>query len=111
MVNMTSVPMVGFQNVLTFADMSVAAKKVAPVFLQTQFLNFLFGLRISGLFVSLVLGLLILFFYFRVKKLSSKKTVKVGLSGIDKESLLFDRKINVMLKKIDDYISFENILY
>jgi len=25
--------------------------------------------------------------------------------------LLFDKKINLMLKKIDDYISFENILY
>ena len=43
--------------------------------------------------------------------MSSKKTVKTGLSGIDKESLLFDKKINVMLRKIDDYISFENILY
>ncbi len=108
---MTSVPMTGFQNVLTFADMYAAAKVVAPVFLKTQFLNFLFGLRVSGLLVSLVLGLLALFFWIRVKKLSSKKTVKTGLSGIDKESLLFDKKINVMLRKIDDYISFENILY
>jgi len=59
---MTSIPMTGFQNVLTFADMNEAAKKVAPVFLKTQFLNFLFGLRVSGLLVSLVLGLLVLFF-------------------------------------------------
>jgi hypothetical protein len=104
-------PIVGFQNVLTFADMNAAAKVVAPVFLKTQFLNFLFGLRVSGLLISLILGLLVLFFYFRIKKLSSKKTAKVGLSGGDKESLLYDKKINVMLRKIDDYISFENILY
>ncbi len=108
---MTNMPINGFQDVLTFADMSAAAKVVAPVFLKTQFLNFLFGLRVSGLLISLVLGLLVLFFWIRVKKLSSKKTVKTGLSGMDKESLLFDRKINLMLKKIDDYISFENILY
>ena len=101
----------GFENVLTFADLKVAATIVAPIFLRDTFLNFLFGVRVLGIVLIFVFVFLILFLKLKLKKMKAKKEVKVGLSGIEKESLLYDTKINAMSKKINEYISFENILY
>jgi hypothetical protein len=103
--------MPGLENVLTFADLQIVARSVAPIFLRDTFLNFLLGLRLSGIIISFILLILILFFGIRLKRMKSKKETKIGLSGIEKESLLYDTKINAMFKKINDYISFENILY
>jgi hypothetical protein len=103
--------MAGLENVLTFADLQIAARTVAPIFLRDTFLNFLFGLRIFGIILSFILLILILLFRMKLIKIKTKKEAKVGMSGIEKDSLLNDVKINTMFKKINDYISFENILY
>ena len=44
----------GFENVLTFADLKVAATIVAPIFLRDTFLNFLFGVRVLGIVLIFV---------------------------------------------------------
>jgi len=100
-----------FENMLSFADLQVAAQNVAPIFLRDTFLNFLFGLRLSGLIISLILIILVIVFRFKLLKLKIKKVQKVGLSGLEKGSLLYETKKKTIFKKIDDYISFENILY
>jgi len=101
----------GFSDLLTFGDLQLAVKNIAPIFFRETFLNFLFGLRVIGLISIILLMILILFFRMRLNKIKNTKNIKVGLSGIEKGSLLYDTKINAVLKKINDYISFENILY
>jgi hypothetical protein len=101
----------GFYDLLTFGDLQEAVRIAAPLFLRDTFSNFLFWLRLFGILVSLILFVLILFVKIKSKKIKVKKNINVGLSGIEKQSLLYDVKVKAMMKKVEEYISFENILY
>lgn len=101
----------GLENVLTLADLQVAAQNVAPIFLRQTFLNFLFWARITGLAISLFILFLLMIVKFKLKQLRKPKDVKVGVSGKEKWSFLNDFKIKSTFRKISDYINFENILY
>lgn len=100
-----------FYDLLTFGDLQEAVRVAAPLFLRDTFSNFLFWLRLFGILISLIFFVLILFIKIKSKKIKVKKNINIGLSGIEKQSLLYDAKIKAMMKKVEEYISFENILY
>ncbi len=100
-----------FENLLSFADLQEAAREVVPLLLNDWTLDLLFYLRIAGFVLAVIFLLAALLFYFKVKKLRKPKPAKIGLSSLDKDSLLNEKNLKTIEKKIADYIAFDNILY
>lgn len=103
----------GIHNMLAFADLEIAVQRLLPVIFNGDFLNFLFYLRLLGIVLTIIFLGVMLILYIKIKTIKNKKPKKqkVGLSSLDKDSLLNDRNTKAMYKKIDDYLVFNNILY
>lgn len=98
-------------QLLGFGDLIVVAQKLRPAFVNDRMLSVLYRLRVGGLILTLVLLLLVVFFYIKMKPFRKKKEPKTGLSSLNKESLLNEIKWKAVLIKMDEYLKYDNILY
>ncbi len=100
-----------FDKMLMFGDLQTAANKILPIIFNDRFSELLFYFRIAGIVLMIIFLAIAVFFYFKILSFKKPKPPKVGLSSLDEGSLLGEKELKVIYKKIDDYVFFNNILY